>query len=505
MDLLAQTLLIAVLAQRPDRAPQTPPPAAVAPAAPAPVKPLTEETPVVSKHSITVGGKTLNYTATTGTMPIKSATGEIEALLFYMAYTLDGTTNKAKRPLLFSFNGGPGSASVWLHLGALGPKRVKMLDDGALPPAPYQLVDNEGTWLDETDLVFIDPVGTGYSRAARPDLAQRFNGVRGDIQSVGEFIRMYLTRNERWTSPLYLAGESYGTFRAAGLAGALIDQGIAFNGVCLISTILNYQTVLDTQGNDLPHVLMLPTYAATAWYHKKLGAEYGSLDKAVAEARAWAGGGYADALLKGDRLTAAERKAAVEKTAKLTGLSPQYVDESDLRLPLPRFNRELLRDRKLMVGRLDSRLTGPAPRDAGDSYQFDPSNSAIRPPYTALFNQYVREELGYKTDATYYILGGGIQPWQYSQNRFEDTSDALRNAFAKNPHMKVFVAYGYYDMATPFYAAEYTLNHMGLPLNLRGNFTHKYYEAGHMMYIHKPSLVQLKKDAAEFIRGSAGQ
>ncbi len=501
---LALALTLFLAQDRRGAPPQQPAPAPPAATSPAQPRPLVEETPVVTKHSITVNGKTLNYTATTGQLPIKSATGEIEALMFYIAYTLDGTPDKKTRPLLFSFNGGPGSSSVWLHMGALGPKRVKMLDDGNLPPAPYQLIDNEGTWLDETDLVFIDPVGTGYSRAARQDLAQRFNSVRGDIQSVGEFIRLYLTRNERWQSPLFLAGESYGTFRAAGLAGALVDQGIALNGIYLISTILQYQTVLTTRGNDLPHILMLPTYTATAWYHKKLPADLQKdLKKALAESEAWAITGYAEALAKGDRMTAAQRKAAVDKMARLTGLDPRYVDESELRIPLPRFNRELLRDRKLMVGRLDSRLTGPAPLDAGDSYEFDPSNSAIRPPYTSLFNQYVREQLGYKSDATYFILGGGIQPWDFnSQNQFVETGDALRAAFAKNPHMKVFVGYGYYDMATPYFAAEYTLSHLGLHPAARANFTHKYYEAGHMMYIHKPSLLQLKQDAAEFLRKS---
>ena len=285
---LALALTLFLAQDRRAAPPQQPAPAPPAATSPAQPRPLIEEPPVTTKHSITVNGKTLNYTATTGQLPIKSATGEIEALMFYIAYTLDGTPDKKTRPLLFSFNGGPGSSSVWLHMGALGPKRVKMLDDGNLPPAPYQLIDNEGTWLDETDLVFIDPVGTGYSRAARQDIAQRFNSVRGDIQSVGEFIRLYLTRNERWQSPLFLAGESYGTFRAAGLAGALVDQGIALNGIYLISTILQYQTVLTTRGNDLPHILMLPTYTATAWYHKKLPADLQKdLKKAVAESEAW--------------------------------------------------------------------------------------------------------------------------------------------------------------------------------------------------------------------------
>lgn len=478
------------------------------PAATPPVadKPLVEEKPIVSKHEIRAGGKTLSYTATTGMMPIKNAQGEIEANLFYVSYVLDGTTDYSKRPLMVAFNGGPGSASVWLHMGCIGPKRVKMMDDGALPAAPYQLVDNDNTWLDQTDLVFVDPVGTGYSRAANVTLQKKFNGLQGDVESVGEFIRLFLTRNERWASPLFLAGESYGTTRAAGLSGYLVDQGVAFNGVILLSTVLNFETILFTRGNDLPYMLYLPSYAATAFYHKKLSPELQkSLEITLKEAERLAVGAYNEALAKGDQMTDADYKAIVAKVARLTGVGAKYVDNSDLRMELMHYLRELLRDDKMMAGRLDSRLIGPAPLNTSEVEEFDPSMTAIRPPYTAMFNQYARAELGYQTDAIYYVLGGGILPWDYgvqNQNQFVNVSDSLRSAFAKNPHMKVFVGCGYYDMATPYFAAEYTFSHMGLHPSVRKNVVFQYYNAGHMFYIDVPSHKKLKSDIAQFIKSA---
>jgi carboxypeptidase C (cathepsin A) len=391
-------------------------------------------------------------------------------------------------------------------MGCIGPKRVKMMDDGNLPPAPYQLVDNDNTWLDQTDLVFIDPVGTGYSRAADSALQRKFNGLTGDIESVGEFIRLYLTRNQRWTSPLFLVGESYGTTRAASLSGYLIDHGIAFNGVALLSTVLNFQTILFGRGNDLPNMLYLPSYTATAYYHKRLSPEQQkNFEATLKESEKFAVGGYNEALAKGDSMTDAEHKAVVEKFARLTGLDPKYVDQSDLRVELMHFLRELMRDKKTMAGRLDSRLTGPAPLDSSETIEFDPSMTDIRPPYTALFNQYASAELGYKTDSTYYVLGGGILPWDYgtqNQNRFVNVSDSLRSAFAKNPHMKVFVGCGYYDMATPYFAAEYTFNHMGLPPAARKNVSFQYYTAGHMFYIDVPSHKKLKTDIVQFIQSA---
>ncbi|PYS78702.1 MAG: peptidase S10 [Acidobacteria bacterium] len=465
---------------------------------------MQDNPPVVTKHEIRIGGRTLRYTVTTGVMPLRNAAGETEARIFYMAYTADGVGDRAQRPLMFSFNGGPGSASVWLHMGALGPKRVRMLDDGQMPPPPFQLVDNESTWLDFTDLVFIDPVGTGYSRAARPELASRYFGLQGDIQSVGEFIRLYLARNERWTSPLFLVGESYGTTRASGLSGYLIEHGIAFNGIILISTIMNFQTARFAKGNDLPYILFLPTYSAIAWYHKKLPPDLQTdLRKTLDEVERWAATDYTVALAKGDRLTPSERQEVIDRLNRYTGLSKRFIDDSDLRIEIQRFDKELLRDEKRTVGRLDGRFKGIDALAVSETPDFDPSLAAIRPPYTATFNNYVRAELGFKSDLEYYILGGGVGRWDFgADNTYADTSEALRSAFAKNPYMRLMVACGYYDLATPYFAAQYTLKHMGLDPSLNGNVTVSYYEAGHMVYIDKNSLAQLKRNAESFVQGA---
>jgi carboxypeptidase C (cathepsin A) len=421
-----------------------------------------------------------------------------------MASTLDNPP--AGRPLMFSFNGGPGSASVWLHLGALGPRRVKMLDDGFMPPPPYELVDNDQTWLTETDLVFIDPVGTGYSRAAKPEFAQKFFGLQGDLESIGEFIRMYLGRFERWNAPLFLVGESYGTTRASGLSNLLFEKGIGLNGILLVSTVMNFQTIRFAEGNDMPVILIFPSYAATAWYHKRLSPELQAkpLKQVLAEAENFASGEYTTALMKADRLTPAERQSVIDNFSKYSGLSRTFVEQNNLRVELDEFMKELMRDRRLVAGRLDSRFTGLDRSAAGAGTEFDPSMTAIRPPYTATFNDYVRRELGFKSDLEYFILGGGItSPWNWNANNgYADTSVALNSAMRKNPFMKIFVASGYYDMATPYYATEYTLAAMNLDPSLKKNITTSYYEAGHMMYIEKNSLRKLKEDAARFIQSS---
>src|SRR6266478_6504333 len=345
--------------------------------------PAAEEIPVVTKHEITVGGKTLHYTATVGMMPLKNREGETEARIFFMAYALDEGGDRGRRPLTFSFNGGPGSASVWLHLGAIGPKRVPMNPDGTMPQPPYQLVDNEYTWLTQTDLVFIDPVGTGYSRAVRPDLAAKF--------------------------------------------------------IVLISTIMNFETADFAPGNDLPYVMYLPSYAATAWYHKKLASDLQSksVQQLVSEVEQWAANDYTLALAKGDRLTGQDRQDAIAKLARYTGLSTQFVDNANLRVSLSLFRKELLRSERRSIGRLDARFKGFDASYATDSPDFDASEAAIRPPYTSTFNNYVRSELGYKTDLEYYILGGGItSPWNWNTNNgYVDTSVALRTALAKNPYL----------------------------------------------------------------------
>ena len=453
------------------------------------------EKPVVTHHSIVVHGKTLQYTATAGRMPIKTAEGVIDAEMFYVAYTLDGAGER--RPLTFAFNGGPGSATIWLHMGAFGPKRVKMLPNGFMPPPPFQSEDNPDTWLDKTDLVFIDAIGTGYSRALTPEAGKKYWGLLGDLDAFGEFIRLYLQQNSRWQSPLYLAGESYGTTRAAGLSGWLIDHGIALNGIVLISTILNFQTTGFATGNDLPYIVFLPTYAMTAAYHHRLAPELNSDPQALKqEVEKWDSAEYAVILQKGDALTPEERQSAIDHLARYTGLSKQYIDRSNLRIDLSHFDAELLRDDEKTIGRLDGRFVGVNESGTQQSTDYDPSEAAIRPPYTSVFGDYVRRELGYETDLNYWVLGGGIGPWEYPGNGrgFPDTSEMMRHAFAKNPYMHVFVAEGYYDAATPYFGVEYTLNHMGLTPEAHKNITHDYFKAGHMVYIDQPSLDQLKKD-----------
>jgi carboxypeptidase C (cathepsin A) len=459
-----------------------------------------DETPSVTHHSIQLNGKTLNYTATAAQMPLKDAAGEAEAHIFYVAYTLDGVTDHSKRPLAFCFNGGPGSASIWVHIGAMGPRSPKLQANGTMPPPPYSMKDNPNTWLDQADLVFIDPVGTGYSRAKTVEVARRMNGVQGDLQSVGEFIRMYLIRYDRMESPLFLAGESYGSFRAAGLAGYLIDRGIAFNGVVLIGTTLNLETIW-SRSDDLVYVLELPTYAADAWYHKKVSADLQRKDLKtfLKEAENFATGEYSTALTKGDDLPAAERKAVIDKMVRYLGVEARYADESNLRFDVGHFTRELLRDKHEMIGRLDGRLAGPASLNTGETSEFDPSSSLTLPPFTACFTNYVRTELNYKTDMYYYV-SGGIQPWDYGvQNGFGDTSAMLKSAFQKNPYMKVMVAAGYFDLATPYFAAQYTFNHMGLHPEMRKQITWQFYQAGHMLYIDSDSSTKLKSDVAKFI------
>lgn len=458
-----------------------------------------DETPVVTHHSITVNGKTINYTATAAQMPLKNASGETEAHIFYMAYTMDGA-DPHKRPLTFSFNGGPGSASMWVHMGGFGPRSPRLMPNGGMAPPPYQIKDNQDTWLDQTDLVFIDPVGTGYSRARTVEIARRMNGVAGDIQSVGEFMRLYITRNNREISPLFIAGESYGTFRAAGLAGYLIERGIAFNGIVLVGTTLNLETIW-SRSDDLVYQLELPTYCADAYYHKKVAADLQKkpLQPFLKEVEAFAMGEYANALAKGDELPAAERKAVIDKLVRYTGLEARYLDETNLRWDVSHFARQLLRNEHETIGRYDGRLAGPSSMNTGETSEYDPSSTLITPPFTAIFTDYLRTELNYKTDM-YYYPSGGIQPWDYGvQNGFGDTTSLLRNAMVKNPYMKVMIAAGYFDLATPYYAVEYTFNHMGLSPEMHKNITWNFYQAGHMLYIDSDSHAKLKHDFSEFL------
>lgn len=459
--------------------------------------------PVESQHTLTLTDRTLTYTVKAGTLPLNNTdTGETEAHVFYIAYTLD--TDEADRPLTIAYNGGPGSSSIWLHLGALGPRRVQLNDDGSMPAPPYRLVDNPHTWLAFTDLVFVDPVGTGYSRAVRSDLNSKYWSVNGDLDAMGEFIRLYLTRSRRWGSPLFLAGESYGTTRSAGLAGKLIDQGIAFNGILLISTVINFQSLIFMQGNDLPSLVYIPSYAAAAWYHKQLPADLQALSLAdlLTEVEAWVETEYNNVLLKGDSLPSARKRAAITRLARYTGLSRSYIEMSNLRIEINRFCKELLRtSNQCTIGRLDSRLYGREIDTVADAPEFDPSYAAILPPYTTMLNRYLGQEIGYKMDMEYRALAYKVYEswsWGSSIEGYPDTSRLLSAAFARNPHLKVFLAQGYYDLATPYYAAYYSLSHMGLDAAAHSNIRTAEYEAGHMMYIESDSLVKLSHDVASF-------
>lgn len=466
--------------------------------------PVPEEKSVVTKHSLKIDGKEIKYTATAGTILLKLEDGTPKASIFYVAYTKDDVPDPSQRPITFSFNGGPGSSSVWLHMGLLGPRRVQMGDAGSLLPPPYKLVDNDTSFLDVSDLVFIDPVSTGYSRAVPGEAPKQFHGVEEDVQSVAEFIRLYATRNKRWSSPKFLAGESYGTTRAAALSGYLQQRfGMYLNGIVLISAILNFQTAEFDTGNDLPYILYLPTYTAIAWYHKKLPADLqGDLQKALDESRKFAMGEYADALAAGDALPAARRSEIAQKLARLSGLSPDYIDRTNLRIEISRFTKELLRSQRRTVGRIDARFLGIDRDAAGEEPEFDPSIAAITGPYSGVLNDYVRSDLKFDSDLPYEILTGRVYPWNYApyENRYVNVAETLRRAMTQNPFLHVFVAKGYYDLATPFFAADYTFDHLDLDATLRGHLSGAYYEAGHMMYVHTPSRVKLKADMAQFLK-----
>ncbi len=451
---------------------------------------------------LTLEGRDLKLSATAGRMKLTDEAGKAKAELFFVAYTLDGVESPATRPITFAFNGGPGSSSVWLHLGLLGPQRVRMTAEGWAPPPPYELIPNAHSLLDVTDLVFIDPVTTGYSRAAEGESAAQFHGVSADVEWVAEFIRLYTTRELRWASPKFLAGESYGTTRAAALAGHLQERhGMYLNGLMLISSILNFQTARFDAGNDLPYVLFLPTYAATAWHHKRVSREYqNDLRAFLDEVERFAIAEYLPALARGDQLSGADRERLVARLGRYTGLSLEFIERCNLRIEIGRFTKELLRDERRTVGRLDSRFKGIDLDAAGERYEYDPSMSAILGPYTATLNDYVRRTLKYENDLPYEILTGRVQPWKYDeQNRYLNVAETLRKAMTRNPYLRVFVASGYYDLATPYFASDYTFAHLGLDPSLRGGVRFGYYAAGHMMYIHEGELARLKRDLAAFV------
>jgi carboxypeptidase C (cathepsin A) len=463
-----------------------------------------EEKISTTRHTITLDGQKIPYTATAGNLVLKDDEGKPKASVFFVAYTRDGVKEPGERPVTFSFNGGPGAASLWVHLGAFGPKRVERTEEGMGLPPPGRLIDNEYSILDLTDLVFIDPVSTGFSRPAPGEDPKQFHGVRQDIEWVAEFIRLWVTRNERWASPKLVAGESYGTTRAAGLAQHLNDRyGMMLNGVVLISSVLNWQNQEFNVGNDMAYILILPTYAATAWYHKKLPPELsGDLRKTLDEVESFALGDYASALMQGDRLPAERRREIAARLARYTGLSQDYVERTNLRVEIFRFTKELLRDQGKTVGRLDSRFTGSDLDTAGEFPEFDPSSASLDGPYAAAINDYLRRELGVKEDLIYERLSRKVWPWSWEgfENRYVNVAEPLRQAMNKNPDLKVLFTCGYYDLATPYFDSVYTADHLGLPESLRGNVRITYYESGHMMYIREADHARLKKDIAAFLK-----
>lgn len=458
----------------------------------------------VTHSSVTVDGKKIEYTASTGYLNLKNDTGKLIAKVFFTYYKKDGE-EAGKRPVTFTFNGGPGSSSVWLHMGGIGPKRVLLKDDGLAPPPPYQYINNEFTWLGKSDLVFIDPVSTGFSRAAPGESPKQFHGYEEDISSMGSFIRHFLSRYERWGSPKYLAGESYGTTRAAGLSKFLQDRyRIYLNGIFLISAVLNFGTNDYYVGNDLPRALYIPSYTAAAWYHKKLADPLQQdLQKTLRESEQFAIGEYATALLKGGWLSDAEKESVATKMSYYTGLSKELILQSNLRVGEGRFWKELRRSEGLIIGRLDARFTGRDLDDAGESVSFDPSFANIDGSFTAAINDYFQKELNFKEEKGYNIFGD-VYPWNYNnvQNQYLNVAESLRDAMSKNPALKVYVGCGFYDFATPYFTAQYDIEHMFLRPEQRKNVQVHTYEAGHMYYINKSSLAQFKKDVDDFYNWS---
>ncbi len=458
-----------------------------------------------TSHAVKLDGKDIKYTATTGTLPIRLDDGKVVARMFFVAYTKDGEDART-RPVSFLYNGGPGAATVWLHMGSFAPKHVQLADDGFQPAPPFHLEDNPNSLIDVSDLVFIDAIDAGYSRVVAGVNAAQFHGQSGDIRAFGEFINEYLKTYSRWTSPKFLIGESYGTIRSAGLSQELQSRhGIELNGIALISSLLTYQTLSPAPDNDIAYASLIQTYAADAWYHKKLPADLQrqTLKQVVDQARTFAFGEYMTALTKGSMLNETERNAIAQKLSRFSGLSPQYIEASNFRVSAGRYRKELLRDKRLVIGRLDGRFTTIDLDAAGEQEEFDISNTALQGPYTALFLDYVKNELKWESDL-HYPTSGNVRPWTYDQNRYMDMTEPLRSAMTHNPYLKVFVACGYFDMATVMGGSEFNFTHLAYDKQVTDRVSFGYYEAGHMIYIRPSAHAQLKKDIARFVDSSKG-
>ena len=474
-------------------------------------KEVPEASTVVTEHSARIGGRNVDYTVTAGTMLMENDEGEPHALMGYTAY-VENDVDARTRPIMFAYNGGPGSASIWLHMGVLGPQRAVVVDGDFSEAGPYQRVENEYSILDEADLVMIDPVGTGFSKPVGEGKGEDFWGVDQDIASVSEFIVKYITDNGRWASPKYVLGESYGGMRTGGVSWYLLNNHMmALNGVILVSPFMEMATGFAGLGIDLPHAMFLPTYAATARYHGQLDPHPEDLEAFMAEVRDFALTEYAPALMQGVRLPAAERAALAEKLSQYTGLSADYWERANLRVSEGQFNKELERENGITTGRIDSRFQGNMINKVGEQQVYDPFTSAIGPGYLAAFMDYYRNDLGVADAGNYTVFGNVWPKWDWSHAQpdlggfklpFPNTSVDLAYAMTQNPAMKVLVQQGYYDLATPHLATEYYIDHMDIADELRDNIELEYYEAGHMMYVHEPSLVKYKEDLARFVRES---
>jgi len=460
--------------------------------------------PVVSEHAIAIGGRELAYKAEAGMLPLLKDDGAPRASIFYVAYTLVTEADAATRPIMFCFNGGPGASAVWLHLGGLGPRRAKLNPDGSLPPPPFELVANEHTILPVCDLVFIDPVSTGYSRAAKDEKAAQFYGKDPDIEAMAEFIRLFTTRNARWRSPKYLCGESYGVFRAAGLAAELQnDHGMFFNGLVLVSGLVDYGTIIPGPSNDLPFSLFLPSFTAVAHAHRRLPEDLqADRARAVAESEAFAAGEYLTALYAGAALPEARRSEIAATIARLTGLSERLVLDHDLRVDPAAFREELLADERLILGRFDGRITGRDGDQASSDPLFDPSYDAALGPLAAAMNAYVREDLKFESDLPYRVLTG-VGPWPQEQNRYSSTARQLGEAMSRNHHLRVLVQTGACDLAVPYRSMVHSINHLAIDPELLRNVSYATYDSGHMMYLRREDLAKLERDLRAFLAAPA--
>ena len=458
----------------------------------------------VTHGSVVVDGKTIDYRATAGTLALKDESGKSKADVFFVAYDTEAA-EAGDRPITFCFNGGPGAAAVWLHLGAAGPRTVA-LDDHDVPVGPpFELADNSDTWLAATDLVFVDPVSTGFSRPAAGEKAEQFHGVKPDLDSVADFVRTYMTKYRRWSSPVYLAGESYGTTRAAALAGVLADKyGVAVSGIALISSVLDFQTLVAGPGNDLPYVMYLPSFTAVAGYHHKLPADLqADVPKAIEASREFAAVVYAPALAKGDALPEADRAKVVAELARLTGLPAEDYDRGDLRVSPDFFEKRLLGNGHEIIGRFDGRITGYDPNALSNHPSFDPSLSRYQSAYASAFNDYVRRVLKYDSDLPYEVLTD-VGPWSLSagpSGGYLYVVDDLQSAIVQNPKLRVLFVSGRDDLATPFSAADYAIDRLNLGPELSKNITHVYFPAGHMVYHDKTSKHGLQQAIAGLISG----